>query len=155
MAIVFFDTSALIKRYDQAEAGANRVLELCDRALGNTLMVSALVSAELASALSRKVREGRLSVPERDDHWAAFRDDERDEYRTQLWTSDIRETAERLVFLYPLKAYDAVHLATALQVSRVLAPLPGDLVFCTADRAQARAAAAEGLAVELSGGPPA
>lgn len=47
----------------------------------------------------------------------------------------------RLVLLLPLRAGDAIHLATALIVSRAGAPI----TFCSSDASLLRSAAAEGL----------
>jgi uncharacterized protein with PIN domain len=55
---VFFDTSALTKRYVEEE-GSERVRDLCTSA--DALAVSVLVVPELISTLCRLVREGRLS----------------------------------------------------------------------------------------------
>ena len=60
MAVVFFDTSAPVQRYARSESGADRVLELCDPSIGNLLMLAALASVEVASALNRK---GSLGAP--------------------------------------------------------------------------------------------
>jgi len=59
------------------------------------------------------------------------------------------EQAERLVHTYPLRAYDAVQIAIALQVAALMARLTPDFRFCTAARAQADAVRAEGLTVEF------
>src|ERR1700704_3897381 len=55
---VFFDTSALVKRYVEEE-GSEQVRTLCAEA--DALGVSVLVLPELISTLCRLVREGRLS----------------------------------------------------------------------------------------------
>jgi uncharacterized protein len=55
---VFFDTSALTKRYVE-EVGSEQVRTLCAEA--EALGVSVLVVPELISTLCRLVREGRLS----------------------------------------------------------------------------------------------
>ena len=55
---VFFDTSALTKRYVE-EVGSEQVRALCAEA--DALGVSVLVLPELISTLCRLVREGRLS----------------------------------------------------------------------------------------------
>lgn len=149
MAVFFLDTSALVKRYDQLEAGAFRVLELCDPAAGHALYLSAVASVELGSALNRKGREGRLSPEQRDGRWTAFRRDLADQYRLVAWDQQVQEIAERLVFAHPIRAYDAVQLASALRAARFLAGLAGEVTFCTADRNQGRAGVSEGLQVEL------
>jgi predicted nucleic acid-binding protein len=73
----------------------------------------------------------------------------REQYRIVPIDEQMFELAERLVFEHPLRAYDAVHLATARRSQELLAGLAPDFRFCTADRAQAQAATGEGLRVEL------
>jgi predicted nucleic acid-binding protein len=144
---IFLDTSALLRRYDPTEPGAARVQAICARSSGHTLLLARLASIEMASALNRKVREGLLEPAEREHLWRVFGTHARDEYRFVAFTEPIVSQAERLVFRYPLRAYDAVHLASAL--SAVRNATETDFEFWTADRRQAAAARAEGLAVEL------
>lgn len=151
MPAIFFDTSALVKRYDPAEPGADRVRGLCRRAQGWTLLIARITPVEVASALNRKLREGRFDVARRDQLWQLFRGHWRDHYRTVALDEDIWSHAQRLLFPYALRAYDAIQLASALRVAGVLADLTADVRLCTADRAQAEAAAGEGLRVELVG----
>jgi len=63
---VFFDTSALSKRYVE-ESGSEQVRALCADA--DALGVSILVIPELISTLCRLVREGRLSP----DHYQSLK----------------------------------------------------------------------------------
>jgi predicted nucleic acid-binding protein len=63
-------------------------------------------------------------------------------------TVDIIEQAALLIYRWPLAAYDAVHLATALHHLRTAGIDPGRFCFVTADRQLLRAAQAEGLQTE-------
>ena len=148
MAVLFFDTSALVKRYDLQESGAERVRALCRQASGHTLVISRITSVEVASALNRKLREGRLTAARRDGLWRLFRVHCRDQYRVVAVDDDILRAAERLLFAHPIRAYDAVQLASALRVATLLEDLVSDVGFCTGDRTQAAAAQRERLAVE-------
>ena len=149
MPAIFFDTSALVKRYDPAEHGADRVRSLCRRAPDSTALIARVTPIEVASALNRKRREGRLDVAKRDQLWRLFRAHWRHQYRTIAMDEAVWGDAQRLLFAYPLRAYDAVQLASALRVAAVLADLTTDVRLCTADQAQAAAADGEGLRVEL------
>lgn len=151
MAVLFLDTSALFKRYMQTEPGAARVLDLCDPDSGNALYLSALTSIEVAAALNQRVRERRIRPGQRDNRWAAFQDDLDSQYRVIAWDDAIRQTAERLVFAHPLRGYDAVHVATALRLAQMLAGIQAEVVFCSGDQRQARAAQSEGLTAEIIG----
>lgn len=149
MSVIAFDTSALVRRYDRHEPGAQRVRALCGRAAGNTLLIARVTPVEIASALNRKGRERVLDSAGRDRIWRLFQRHRREQYRVVAVTEVVYRTAERLLFAHPLRAYDALQLAAALVAADTLGELAPDFRFCTADRAQAAAAAAEGLAVEL------
>jgi predicted nucleic acid-binding protein len=149
VAAIYFDTSALIRRYDRAEPGARQVRDLCRASHRHTLLISRLTVVEVASALNRKVREGVASPVRRDQAWRLFHSHLRDQYRLLDLHEPTYQLAERLLFAHPLRAYDAVQLATALRAAQLVRNLTADYRFCTADRAQAAAATGEGLSVEL------
>lgn len=149
MPAVFFDASALVRRYDRSEPGADRVRRLCRPANQQTLLISRLTRAEIASALGRKHREGRLSREAMARLWRVFRRHRRDEYHSLALDEETWQLAESLLFPHALRASDAVQLASALCAERFLRSI--GLTFCTADRAQAQAARAEGLSVDLIG----
>ena len=148
MAFLFLDTSALVKRYDISELGADRVAELCDQTSNQDVVLASLTPVEVASAMNRKLREGRFTVAERDDRWRAFGADLELEYQVIAWDEIILTHSQRLVFAHPLRAYDAVQVASALRLAQLLAGLT-EVTFCTADHRQAEAAIAEGLQTEL------
>lgn len=147
--MVFFDTSALIRRYDRGEPSSDHVRNLCRRENGHTLLIAQLTSVEFASALNRKVRERSLTRVDCDRLWRLFRLHRRDQYQVLAIDNETTMMAEALLFSHRLRAYDAIQLASAIRTSRLLGDLAPDFRFCTADQAQAEAASAEGLAVEL------
>jgi predicted nucleic acid-binding protein len=149
MATVFLDSSALFRRYARSEPGAAAVRSICSPSRGATLLVARIATIEIASALSRQTREGRLSSSDGARYWRLFRNHQHRQYQLIQLTDDVFADAERLVFTHPLRAYDAVHLACALAAAAQL-PSAG-LEFWTGDRRQAQAATAEGLAVRLVG----
>ena len=98
---------------------------------------------ECASALARLEREGRLAEPEQ----AAAR--ARLSRTARTWTEvppqeRIRDQADRLVRLHPLRAADALQLAAALVLSDFE---PKTLPFVTLDDRLAQAARREGFEV--------
>ena len=149
MAAIFFDTSALVRRYDRTEPGTGRVRQLCHRANRHTLLICRLTPVEIASALNRKAREGRLTPPQVEQAWRLFRLHRRQQYHLLDLNEQTYLSAERLLFGHRLRSYDALQLACALLASPFVASLAGDYRFCTADQAQADAAGREGLSVEL------
>lgn len=132
---VFFDTSALTKRYVE-EGGSEKVRALCAEA--DALGVSVLVLPELISTLCRLVREGRLSSEDYRSLKSAMQADLSDADLCDL-SQDTFEQALHCLENHPLRALDALHVGSAL----VYQP---DL-FVSADRRQTTAASREGLAV--------
>jgi predicted nucleic acid-binding protein len=149
VAVLFLDTSALVRRYDPAEPGAARVRALCRRSSGHTLLIGDITTVEIASALARKQREGSLTQAQVRRLWRAFRLHHREEYQVVALNGEVLRQAERLLFAHPLRAYDALQLATALRARTLLSRITPDFRFCTADQRQATTAAVEGLVVEL------
>jgi predicted nucleic acid-binding protein len=144
---IFFDTSVLMRRYDRTEPGSRRIRAVCAPEAGNSVVLSQLAPVELASALSRKQRLRTLQLALHNGLWRLFQTHWRDEYQVVALHPSILGRAEQLVFQYPLRAFDAIHIACALAVAGQVPREP--LEFWTADRQQAAAASAEGLTVEL------
>jgi predicted nucleic acid-binding protein len=65
MALYFFDSSALVKRYVR-EQGSVWVRETTVSVSGHLIHSSLLTVVEIASALARRHREGSPSASERD-----------------------------------------------------------------------------------------
>lgn len=149
MSTFYLDASALVKRYAH-ERGTGWVKALTDPTRGNVILSSRLSLAEVAAALAAKHRApGGLSREARDRAVNLFLAHCKSEYRlieVDLFTSDL---AVRLTQGHRLRGYDAMHLATALLVNRMLlqegAP---PLTLIASDEDLLAAARAEGLATE-------
>jgi predicted nucleic acid-binding protein len=144
VAWAYFDTSALIKRYVD-EPGRREVLRLLR---GHDCVTSAVVPVEVRSALRRRVSEATLDekrVPEILKRFAVDR-----EYWTFVEvTSDVLAAAETLVATHPLRALDAIHVASAhLFAGRIAFP---ELAFVSADDRQTAAARAAGMRTQIIG----
>lgn len=142
----YLDTSAMLKRYVN-EPGS--LWLRAQMATATALIVSQLLIVEAVSAFNRRVREGALSPANYRRVRDMFYEDCRTAYQIVPLTASIVDLACTLLEHHPLRAYDAVHLATALTVQqslqrRGLSPL----VFLSADDRLNRAAKAEGLAVD-------
>ena len=146
MATIFFDTSALVRRYDRSEPGGAQVRRVCSPSAGHTLLVARLASLEVASALNRKVRLGQLTREDVARLWRVFRGHWRSQYRQLAVAEPVLVQAEQLLFHHPLRTIDALQLACAMAASTILST---GVQFWTADQHQARAASAEALAVTL------
>src|SRR5262245_20898629 len=108
MAVIFLDTSALVRRYERSESGASRVRAACAPSHGNTLLVARLASVETASAFARKLRQGAINSADQQRLWRLFRAHWRDQYQVVALTDHVHSRAEQLLFKYPLRAYDAI-----------------------------------------------
>lgn len=149
MAVLFLDTSALVRKYDPAEPGAARVRALCRRSAGHTLLIAEITTVETASALARKQQGGVLTQPQVSRLGRSFRHHRRDWYEPVGLDTAVLRRAERLLFAHRLRAYDAVQLASALEARATLGRFTPDFRLCTADQRQATIARAEGLAIEF------
>jgi predicted nucleic acid-binding protein len=129
----------LVKRYVR-EPGAVSVRRLLKAA---PAAANRLSEIEVASALVRRAREGAFSLKERDRALASLADD----FATLIiveFTSEITADARALLLRHPLRAGDAVQLASCLYLQREMSePLP----FVVFDDRLAAAARHEGLAV--------
>jgi predicted nucleic acid-binding protein len=152
MAHCYLDTSALVKYY-VAEIGTQWVRALIEERdngqWANVISTSALTWAEAISAFSRHRRSKIISERLYAALIARFLRDGRSRY-TRLPAGDaIINLAVELIQRHPLRAYDAVQLATALRLNRVLQDnrLP-PLTFVSADGVLCDAARAEGVSAE-------
>lgn len=97
---------------------------------------------ECASALVRLQREGLLSEKEGAAAWRVLEELE-EGWHEVVPGLEVRNSAERLLRLHPLRAADSLQLAAALQ----WAGTPPDQEFVTFDRRLAGAARKEGFTV--------
>lgn len=132
---VFLDTSAFAKRY-VAEQGSDEVLAMCQQA--DSLVVSVICLPELASTLSRLVREKKLSQADYLKLKGNAMADMADIDVCQL-TPEVLASVVSLLELHPLRAMDALHVACALACK------PD--VFVSADHRQLSAARKAGLKI--------
>ena len=149
MAVLYLDTSALVRRYDSTEPAAAQVRAACVPARGNDLLICELTSVEVAAALSMKRRTGQVPAARVARLWRRFRTHRARQYQTIGLTLAQVGRAEELTFQVPVKALYALHIAAALAASSASPTTP--LTFWTADRQQAHAARTAGLDVYLVG----
>lgn len=134
--IRYFDASALVKKYVE-EQGSDLVR---DRLLEGRAATSRFSEAEIASALARRCREGRISQADRDAALIAVRRDFQALIKVEL-SPQVVTIARELLTGYELRAGDAVQLASCLFLrNRGL-----NLTFLAFDRRLNQAAQAVGL----------
>jgi predicted nucleic acid-binding protein len=116
-------------------------------AAGNTIFTAQISLIELYSALNRRLREqaispqryARLSVLVR-HIWSV-------QHVLVVQTPALLDTARQLVERHPLRAYDAVQLASALHARQTL-PSSAAIIFLSADIQLRTAAHAEGFVTD-------
>ena len=126
--IVYFDTSALVKRYIQ-ETGSREVKTLFE-AEAAILGSVVITRVEMAAALQKAVRLEAANVALLAEIWQDFLDQW--STFTRIHVSDVMvERASRISFDYQLRGYDSLHLAAA-QLWQESLNLP--VVLATFDR---------------------
>lgn len=107
----YCDASALVKRYVR-EKGSVKVRRLL---LSDMAATSRYSPIEVASALARRTREGALPEAARDRALAALEEDMTAFLVVEL-TDDIVTRAQALLRRHPLRAGDAVQLASCMHL---------------------------------------
>lgn len=149
MPWVYFDASALIKRYSQ-ENGTLLVNEVFRQILPNHMTCSTLGILEIVSALVRKRNDGRLGQALFAQAMIDFRDEivDREGFVATSVNDALLFSALDLVAKYNLNATDAVILRSALALQQALQQETADeLMLWASDKRLGRAACSEGLTV--------
>ena len=134
---VFFDSSALAKRYLE-ETGSEEVEKICFKA--EAVILSILCVPEIISAFARLRRENKLSIQQFTELKRVFLVEIEDTQLINISSVIIKHSVE-LLEQYSVRTLDALHIACAGAVEVDL--------FVTADRRQMDAANALGFAVHL------
>ncbi|MBS1251192.1 MAG: Ribonuclease VapC49 [Anaerolineales bacterium] len=148
MAVYYFDTSALVKRYAQ-ETGTGWVTNLANPISGNDIYIVRITGPEMIAAVFRKVRTGEISSQDASQAATDFKNDFRTQYQIVEITSVLADRAMMLAEQHGLRGYDSVQLAGAyeLQTMRDAMGLP-PLVFISSDHNLNTAAQNEGLSAD-------
>lgn len=113
---------------------------------GHTLLIAQVTPAEIVSGVARRRREG--TIPARAAHAIRLLIDrhKRREYMVIALQAQVLLRAENLLETHPLRAYDAMQLASALESNdRLVAAGLAPLVFISADTRLLTVASAESL----------
>jgi len=138
----------LVKRY-VLEVGAAWVRALATPTVGHILMIAQVTPAEIVSGVARRRREG--TIPARAAHAIRLLVDRhtRREYMVIALQAQVLHWTENLLETHPLRAYDAVQLASALESNdRLAAAGLAPLVFVSADTRLLAVAIAESLTTD-------
>ncbi len=113
------------------------------------ILTSSLTSIESVCAFARRRREGLLSAADLTQTCAIFKHDFLRRCSVVIVDLSVLDKAQQLALQHPLRAYDAIHLATASLAHQRLAQVgESPLVFVCADERLLAVAQAEGLLVE-------
>jgi hypothetical protein len=146
---LFLDASALVKRY-APEVGTAWVIAVTDIAAGNDILIAEITVAEVAAALAAKTRlPGGLTIGQRDHAFNGFLHDCQTRFLLVPTERHVIDRAADLTQRHPLRAYDAVQLASALIAnSELIGHGAASLTFLAADQTLLMAARVEGLATD-------
>lgn len=148
MAVLFCDSSALVKRY-AAETGTAWIIGITSPSAGNDTYIALITGVEVTSSIARRKRAGSLSVTDAATATAAFRRDFAVLFRPIEITLALVLRAMTLAETYGLRGYDSMQLAAALEVNADTLSLGLPPITLISSDAELNAAAAvEGLAVE-------
>ena len=144
MAIFLLDSNAIVKYY-VAESGTTWVRQIVNSAV-NTSVICEISIAEVAAALAQIRRSKRFGRTFMQDAYARFRTDMQQlrfiSHPTDLPTIDL---AAQLAFRRQLKGYDAIQVATSLQVKIMFKT---NVTFISGDEQALQAAKLEGLYID-------
>ena len=149
MTIYYLEPSALVKYY-VTEPGSAWVRALVD-AEENVLVTAEISITEISAALAIIARIGRIPRPRCDELWGKFKRDLLVRYELLPTHRAIVNLGAELCQKHPLRGFDAVHLASGLQLQETLqreATAEQAIIYVTGDDALLAAAQAEGLAVD-------
>lgn len=141
-SIFCFDSSALVKQYI-LEPGTQWVRAIVRN---YEVVIAEIGIVEVAAALSKRKRIGDLDQETYEDFLEVFLQDVEKGYQILVAARDTFNLAVDLTRSHPLRAYDAVQLATALQLAEALKAERLSMTFVSADAQLNTAAEREGLA---------
>ena len=143
--VAYFDTSALLKQY-VTETGSSWVRTYLSSATAPAVFTSQLTAVEATCAFARRLRDGTLLPADHATAVQAFDYDIAYRYTLLDVMPVTVDAARRLANQHPLRAYDAVQLATAWSLDQDLVSSgEAPLTFICADDRLLAVAQAEGL----------
>ncbi len=146
--IFYADSSVLVKRH-VSETGSNWFQNLVLPVSNNSIITAKLSIVEVFSAFNRRKREATISQIDYNDFAKDFSTISSNEYNLLSLTDSIIAESQRLLEIHPLRAGDAIQLATAIYARNMLQnsglPTP---IFLASDKKLLDAAIAEGFVID-------
>ncbi len=148
MAAFFCDTSGLVKRY-VSEMGSAWLTATLHPNLGQRIYIAQITIVEIVSAITRREKGGSTTTQEAVNALNQFEQDWKTEITIVDFSAALVNEAVILARKYALRGYDAVQLATVLEVHNERSALGlSPLILLSADTDLNAAAIAEGLTVD-------
>ena len=147
MSIFFFDTSALAKRY-MPETGMIWVRKQTASSSGNSIVIARITPVELYSAISRKYHDGLFDLQRLQAFRRLFSSHVRRQYLVMELTTTVMTRALNLHESHRMRAYDAVQLASALELHNRFTTAGTSFSFITADQHLLQVATTAGLTTD-------
>lgn len=143
MSLYFLESSAFAKLFI-LEEGSTELIQLLESVDDGQKLLSALAALEVRSAIRRRERLHEISVT---DASSALETVARESLRIveQPVTPAVIETACAMLDVHPLRALDALQLATCIVAREVLQA--SEICFVSSDDVLLRAAEAEGFPI--------
>ena len=112
MAVYFFDSSAIFKRY-LTEPGTGWVVGITDPAAGHSIYLATITGVEVVSAFVRQAPP--LPAADLARITADFKHDFRNQYQRVAVNDPLIDLAMTLAETHGLRGYDAVQLAAGVE----------------------------------------
>jgi hypothetical protein len=144
----YLDSSAVVKVYLD-EVGSDWVETICLQNSEGEIGISQIAGAEVVAAINRRHRTGDIDTTTLETALDAFESDFSHFFVRIPVSLAIIQRAMSLLRRHPLRGYDAVQLATALEWADRLTPFGlAKPIFVSADNVLNQAAIQEGLQTE-------
>lgn len=147
MSILFFDTSAIVKRYIP-EVGTTWVRSQTNSSSGNDIILSKVTFVEFYSAVSRQYHDGQIDLKRLQAFRQLFSKHIVNQYLVIEVSATVISLALDLQERHRLRAYDAIQLASALELKARLTASSTSFTFVGSDKLLLQAVIAEGLTAD-------
>jgi predicted nucleic acid-binding protein len=148
MTHYFFDSSALVKRYLR-ETGSTWVQSVTTAGSGNTIMIAEITPIEIMSAVNRQQRDGKIKARITKAIRLLIERHGNRQYITVSMSVIVIKRAKDLLEKQPLRAYDSVQLASAIESNiRLISAGLRPLVFVSSDTRLLNIASIETLSID-------
>ncbi len=148
MSAHFLDSSSLVKRYAR-EQGTKLLITIFRKKPEHTIFVSRITLVEVSSALVRKAFAMQIAEASEERSSRRLQREFQEHFSIVEVTQNLVSEAVRVARLYHLRGYDAIQLASAVQVSSTWRDAGMEsLVFMSADSDLNAAALSEELLIQ-------